>query len=482
MILIKGGDCMFIGREKELRVLENEYNKKGFSMTILYGRRRIGKSTLLLEFIKRKKTIFYTASRVGAVRNLELLSQQVIQTLVPNMSGVSFSSLENLFSFMTNNLSDEKLVFIIDELPYWAEKDEGFLSVLQKYIDNEWLDKNIYIILCGSSLSFMENKVLSEKSPVFGRKTSQIRLDAFDYLDAARFVPNYSLEQKAICYGITGGVAKYLSLIDPKKSLDENIVDLYFDTSGYLYDETRNLLIQEFSDTTLVNNIIEQIAAGQNALNLIADKIHESESAILYQLNKLINVGIVEKKCCITEEKNKKKTQYVLKDYMFKFWYEFIPKGISVIELGNGKLYYEKMVKDKLHRFMGPIFEDMCKTYTLKLGVQDDFGCFITEVGNWWGTEVMKDEYGRKKIQSADIDVVGVSTIDKAIVIGECKFKNEPIDKNIYDVLIRRTKSIPINYVVKKYLLFSLSGYTKYFDEIDLSHTILYTLDDLYKD
>ena len=98
---------MFIGREKELRVLENEYNKKGFSMTILYGRRRIGKSTLLLEFIKRKKTIFYTASRVGAVRNLELLSQQVIQTLAPNMSGVSFSSLENLFSFMTNNLSDE---------------------------------------------------------------------------------------------------------------------------------------------------------------------------------------------------------------------------------------------------------------------------------------------------------------------------------------------------------------------------------------
>ena len=90
---------MFVGREKELRVLENEYNKKGFSMTILYGRRRIGKSTLLLEFIKRKKTIFYTASRVGAVRNLELLSQQVIQTLAPNMSGVSFSSIENLFSF-----------------------------------------------------------------------------------------------------------------------------------------------------------------------------------------------------------------------------------------------------------------------------------------------------------------------------------------------------------------------------------------------
>ena len=102
------------------------------------------------------------------------------------------------------------------------------------------------MILCGSALSFMEKKVLSEKSPLFGRRDSQIKLEAFNYLDAAKFVPNYSNEDKAICYGITGGVAKYLSMIDPKKSMDENIVRLFFRTDGYLYDETRNLLTQEF--------------------------------------------------------------------------------------------------------------------------------------------------------------------------------------------------------------------------------------------
>ena len=108
---------------------------------------------------------------------------------------------------------------VIDELPYWAEKDEALLSVLQKYIDTVWKDKNLKIILCGSALSFMENKVLSEKSPLFGRRDSQIKMEAFDYLDSAKFVPEYSYEDKAICYGITGGVAKYLSMIDPKKIL-----------------------------------------------------------------------------------------------------------------------------------------------------------------------------------------------------------------------------------------------------------------------
>lgn len=142
-------------------------------------------------------------------------------------------------------------MLVIDELPFWAEKDEGLLSVLQKYIDNKWLNKNLFIILCGSSLSFMESQILSEKSPLFGRRTSQIKLDTFDYLESSKFVPDYSNEEKAICYGITGGVAKYLSLINTNLSLDENIKKLFFKTSGYLYDETRNLLTQEFSETTL---------------------------------------------------------------------------------------------------------------------------------------------------------------------------------------------------------------------------------------
>lgn len=472
---------MFIGRERELASLNEFYEKDGIGMTVIYGRRRIGKSTLITEFVKDKKTIFYTATKVGKNRNLELFSKQVVDLFLPGVENISFNTIEAVFDFIDKNVKDDKLILVIDELPYWAEKDDALLSVMQKYIDTIWNDKNLKIILCGSALSFMENKVLSENSPLFGRRDSQIKLEAFNYLDAAKFVPDYSNEDKAICYGITGGVARYLAMIDPEKSIDENIVRLFFRTDGYLYDETRNLLTQEFSDISIVNNIVEQIASGENALNNIAGKIGEKEQTVLYSLDKLINVGLVEKKKCITDEKNKKKTQYVLKDYMFKFWYEFIPKATSVIEIGQGEVYYTKVVKPALHSFMGAVFEDMCRYYTLKQGIKGKYGCFITSVGSWWGVENIADKNGEIRTQSTDIDVVAISEIDKKAVIGECKFKNEKIDKGIYETLIRRGKLITAKYKVSKYIFFSLSGYTDWFESLSDEDVLLLTLDSLYE-
>lgn len=472
---------MFIGRERELASLKEFYDKDGIGMTVIYGRRRIGKSTLITEFAKDKKTIFYTATKVGKNRNLELFSKQVVDMLMPGVEDISFNTTEAVFDFIDKNIGDEKVVLVIDELPYWAERDDALLSILQKYIDTVWNDKNLKIILCGSALSFMEKKVLSEKSPLFGRRDSQIKLEAFNYLDAAKFVSDYSYEDKAICYGITGGVAKYLSMIDPEKSIDENIVRLFFRTDGYMYDETRNLLTQEFSDISIVNNIVEQIASGENTLNIIAGKIGEKEQTVLYSLDKLINVGLVEKKKCITDEKNKKKTQYVLKDYMFKFWYEFIPKATSVIEMGQGEVYYQKVVKPVLHSFMGSVFEEMCRYYTLKQGITGQYGCFVTTVGTWWGVENIKDENGDIRTQSADIDVVALSETDKKAVIGECKFKNEKIDKDIYETLLRRGKLISAQYKVSKYIFFSLSGYTDWFESISDKDVLLLTLDSLYE-
>ena len=472
---------MFIGRERELKALKDVYEKKGFGMTVIYGRRRVGKSTLIKEFIKGKKVIFYTATKVGAERNLELFSKQVLDAIDPAMSQATFSSIEGALDFITEKLPDkQKTILAIDELPYWAEKDEALLSVLQKYIDTRWGSKNMMVILCGSALSFMEKKVLSEKSPIFGRRDSQLKLEAFNYRDSALFVPKYSAEDKAICYGVTGGVAKYLSLFDAKKSLDDNIIRLFFNADGYLFDETRNLLVQEFSDVTLVNNIIEQVASGENTLNNIAAKIHEKETTVLYSLEKLIEVGLVEKRNCITEEKNKKKTRYVLKDHMFKFWYQFIPKAVSVIEMGQGETYYKKVVKPQIHSYMGSVFEEMCRYYTLEQGIQGTYGSFLTQTGTWWGVEQIIDEDGKRYSQSADIDVVGISSVDKTAVVGECKFKNEKIDKEIYETLLRRSNLLSGNYHIIRFLLFSLSGFTKWFDKADIQNTIKIRVEDLY--
>ncbi len=412
-----------------------------------------------------------------------MFSKQVLDVLDPAISGASFSSVESILDILTNKIRDrkEKIVLVIDELPYWAEKDESLLSVFQKYIDSAWMDKDLMMILCGSALSFMEKKILSEKSPVFGRRDSQIRLEAFNYKEAALFVPGYSEEDKALCYGVTGGVAKYLSLFDAAKSLDENIISLFFRPDGYLFDETRNLLTQEFSDVTLVNNIIEQVASGVNTLNEIALKVHENATKVLYSLDKLIEIGLIERRTCITEEKNRKKTQYVLKDHMFKFWYRFVPKAVSVIELGQGDVYYGKIVKPQLHAYMGSVFEDMCRYYTLEHGVKGDYGVFITKTGCWWGVEQMTDDSGKQYRQSADIDVVGIAEAEKAAVTGECKFKNEKADKDTYDTLVRRSKLLSGSYINTKYLIFSLSGFSKWFDTADLADTILVSIKDMYE-
>lgn len=473
---------MFIGRRKELKILEDSYRKDGFSMTVITGRRRIGKSTLIRQFIEGKKALYYTATKVGNERNLELLTDQVMALFDPSLKKIHFRTVEDLLDFITARLNQEKLIFIIDELPYWAETDESLLSVLQKYIDTKWNDKNLYLIICGSSLSFMEDKVLSEKSPLYGRRDSQIRLEAFNYREAAEFVPDYSYEDKAITYGVTGGVAKYLSLFNPKESLDDNIKRLFFTTGGYLYDEPHNLLTQEFSDVVIVNNIIEQIASGENTLALISDKIHESSSAVSYSIRKLKDTGIVRKKLCIGEEKNKKKFQYVLKDTMFKFWYEFIPDAVSLIEMGRGDLYYDKVVKNRIHDYMGSVFEEMCRDFTLRKGSSGNEEYFLTNAGTWWGTEILKKEDGSKSVQTADIDVVGVSDIDKVLVVGECKFRNRKMNASVYETLVRRSKFISIRYPVVEYLFFSLSGFEGWEAYKNQNNLRFYTLADLYEE
>ena len=165
---------------------------------------------------------------------------------------------------------------------------------------------------------------------------------------------------------------------------------------------------------------------------------------------------------------------------MFKFWYRFIPEAVSVIEMGQGSVYYEKVVKPKLHSYMGSVFEEMCRYYTLDHGVRGKFGSVITEIGSWWGLELMKDESGNRYHQTADIDVVGISPIDKTAIIGECKFKNEKIDKDVYETLIRRAKLLSGNYTTTRFLLFSLSGFAKWFNQANLSDVMLITIDDMY--
>ena len=463
----------FIGRSQELSALNSLYNKKGFQMAVVYGRRRVGKSTLIKEFIKGKKSVFWSAIRTSASRNLNLFTRQAMSVLSPETEGFHAENTQELFDFLGKCCHDERIVIVIDEFPYWADEDRSLTPVMQSAIDSGWRDGNMFLILCGSSVSFMEKEVLSEKSPLYGRRTAQLEIKPFKYWDAALFTPKYSAAEKSICYGITGGIPYYLSMIDDERSLDDNIRELFFTNHGYLYGEPSYLLAEEFTDVATYSAIIDAIAGGSNRPHLIADKTQMDASAVSHSLRVLMATGIVKKERAITDEKNKKKIQYVLRDNMFKFWYMFVPNAIPLIEMGNVNVYYDRIVKPKINEYMGDVFEEMCRDYTLTAGAAGKLNCFVTETGKWWGT----NQNTRKE---TDIDVVGLSRAENKAVIGECKYRNEPLDKDVLDALMERDGLIDRKYKIVEYLLFSKSGFSKWITEHQSDTITPVSLDDMY--
>ena len=464
---------IFLGREKELKILDETYSKKGFQMTVIYGRRRIGKSQLIKEFCKDKTSSYYVAAKTSLSENINNWSEQFIKDITPATEGAVFSELEKFFQFVASCSKNKKIILALDEIPYIAEADESFLSIFQRGIDNILSKANIYLIICGSAISFMEKEILSEKSPVFGRRTNQIFLKPFDYKESALFVPKYTFEEKAIVYGITGGVAKYLSLFDDKKTLDDNIINNYFSTSGYLYEEPSNLLTQEFRTVTNYNTVIEACAKGVNKINELSDKTHISTPALSYIISNLITVGIISRITSITEESNKKKLKYEITDGMYRFWYSFVSTATSAIEMDYGDTYYYQNVKPRLHEFMGSTFEEICRYYTLQQGLQGNLNSFISQTGRWGGTDYNHTQ--------TDIDVVGIDKVSKKAVLGECKFKNEALDKNAYEALVNRKGLISPQYDETQLLLFSLGGFTKWIKEQATTTDLkLVSIEDLY--
>ena len=464
---------MFIGRKSELGVLEETFRKPGFQMTVIYGRRRIGKSRLITEFLKDKRASYYVASQTSLSDNVKKWSAQFVSDLLPEMEGVAFDDSEAFFRFIGSNCGQEKTVIALDEIPYIAEADVSFLSGFQVAVDTIFAKKNIYLILCGSAISFMEKEILSEKSPLFGRRTNQIFLKPFDYPDAAGFTPAYSNEEKAIVYGVTGGVAKYLTLFDERLTLDENLINNFFTPSGYLYEEPLNLLTQEFRNISTYNSVLEVCAGGANRANEIADKAHISTATLSYVLRSLCAIGVISRVVPATEQENKKKTLYEVSDGMYRFWYSFIPSAKAAIEMNRGEVFYERYVKGKLHAFMGSVIEEMCRTYTLRQGLDGKLNCLVTNVGKWWGPDHTH--------RPTDIDVVGIDDAEKKAIIGECKFRNEVLDKDVYEALMSRRGLLDRRYEEAGFLFFSLSGYSKWvLENADPKTVRLFTLDDLY--
>lgn len=342
----------------------------------------------------------------------------------------------------------ERLILVIDEYPYVAQAARGPASTLQLLIDKYRDASKMMLILCGSSMSSMEEHVLAYKAPLYDRQTAQIRLLPFDFAESYAFFKGFSAEDKALAYGITGGTPHYLLQMSDRLSIRENIQNTFLNPASSLYEKPMNLLKQEVREPALYTAIITAVAAGSSRMSEISDRVGEKNSVCSTYLKNLMPLGIIKKELPYGENASKK-ALYVIDDNMPRFWHRFVPENASLISRGAADLVYQR-IEPQLFFYMGKVFEEICKQYLWKLLPNGKSPVFFTSLGRWWGSDPIHKH-------QAEIDIMGEQDKDTAL-FGECKWTNEKVDLNILETLIKRSNLF--SYPEKHFFLFSKSGFT----------------------
>ena len=440
---------MFIGRERELDALNKLYKSNKFEFAVIYGRRRVGKSALINEFIGEKEAIYFMGVESNAKQNLENFSKSILEFASGIETESSFLSFQAALEYVFKLAENERIILAIDEYPYVARSSKSLASTLQLLIDKYKDNSKLMLILCGSSMSYMEDHVLAYKAPLYGRRTAQMKLLPFDFEETCRYFKNLSNEDKALIYGVAGGTPQYLLQMDDKLSVEDNIKNTYLNPISFLYEEPTNLLKQEVREPAIYTAIITAIATGSSRMSEISSKVGEDTNVCTNYIKNLMNLGIVQKETPYGE-KTSRKSVYSIDDNMFRFWYRFVLDNNSIIARGAADLVY-KRIEPHLSDYMGKVFEEICKQYLWKQLLSGNCPVGFASLGRWWGNDP-------KEKRQTEIDIMGEQDKNTAL-FAECKWTNEKVDLGVLETLIKRSNLF--SYKTKHYYLFSKSGFTK---------------------
>lgn len=440
---------MFIGREREVAALDRLYESNKFEFAVIYGRRRVGKTALINHFIDNKEAIYFMGVESNEKQNLENFSKSIIEYSSGIEAETSFLSFQAALEYVFKLAEKKRLILAIDEYPYVARSSKSLASTLQLLIDKYKDTSQLMLILCGSSMSYMEDEVLAYKSPLYGRRTAQMKIQPFSFEETCRCFKNFSDEDKALAYGIVGGTPQYLLQIDDRLSIEDNIKNTYLNPISFLYEEPTNLLKQEVREPAIYTAIITAIAVGASRMSDISNKVGEDSNICANYLKSLINLGIVKKETPYGE-KTSRKSIYSIEDNMFRFWYRFVPNNNSVIMRGAADIVYRR-IEPQLSEYMGTVFEEICKQYLWKLLLDGNSPVEFSELGRWWGNDPIEKK-------QTEIDIMGEQD-KKTALFGECKWTNEKVDLGVLETLIKRSKLF--SYINVHLFLFSKSGFTK---------------------
>lgn len=465
----------FLGREKEILDLEKEYARDG-GFVVIYGRRRIGKTTLIKQFIKSKTAFYFLATKEVESQSMKRFAGVIARTTGNSvLQKAAFSDWLDLFQAVADYKPNEKKVLVIDEFPYLVKVNDSFPSILQNAWDEILKDSNVMLILCGSLISMMKKHALSYESPLYGRRTAQMRIAPLPFTTVYEN-QKLSFEEAAEQYSITGGVPKYMEFFSDGQPLYEQIKENVLSKNGFLYEEPNFLLTDEVQVPTNYFSIIKVIADGNHKLGTIAGILGLETSALTPYLKTLSELGFIEKQVPVTE-KNAEKTRkglYFISDNFLRFWFRYVYPYKGELELDNTQISLDELDKDFKEKFVAFAYEDICKEIFARLCSDKAIDFTPSKIGSYW----LNDKSG-----NTQIDVMAVDTVNKRLFAGECKYHNQPIDADVYFELVKKVdNSSEIKSAFKGYTViygvFSKSGFTSRMTDISNSNPNLFLINE----
>jgi AAA+ ATPase superfamily predicted ATPase len=440
----------FIGREAEVAALGKEFGSSGASLGIVYGRRRVGKSTLIREAARGRAHIFYQATRVTSSLNLEAFKLEIARTLGEDdlLPGITdwLAALHYLARAAEHRPG---LIVLLDEFPYLADADPALPSIIQKFWDSGAPQAgNLKLLLCGSVIAQMED-LLAERNPLYGRKTLVLDLAPLSLREAAQFVPHYAPVDRLLTYAIFGGIPFYLQLLNREAPLWSNVVKLLLTQTGTLVDEPVVLLQSELREVSRYASILAAIAEGCTRYGEIIGRVKEIADSktlgpYLERLERMRLVRIVKSMEAGPRERDRR---YFIADPLVAFWHRFVRPNLSSITQGFGKEVLRHQITPHFDSFMGGVFEETCREHARKYS-QERFPAPAQEIGRIWQA-------------GYDIDVAG-RLLDGSMLYGECKWWGDLVGENVLDQLIERSSHATYGQGNERrhYVLYARKGFT----------------------
>jgi hypothetical protein len=434
-----------------LEFLERKYAESGRSQFIvIYGQRRVGKTELIKQFVQGKSHVYFLADKLPEQNNLSELSEHVGRHFQDQfLMERGFANWQQVFSYLAPRAKG--LIFVIDEFPYLIAANPATPSVFQKGWDEALKRSGIFLVLLGSSVSMMEDYVLGQSSPLFGRRIGQLRIAPLQFQDLRQYFNGKEFEEAASIWAVLGGIPYHWERFDPKLPLWDNINRHVFAKGEVLYQEAEFLLAEELREPRIYFSILRALALGKRKMAEILNETGLEKHVLSKYLAVLRELDLVERETPVTDQNPEKSKSgiYRIADPYMNFWFRFVFLNRSLLERGDTRTVLHEAKRD-WNNYMGPVYEAIARQLFESWAATDQFSFRVTRIGRWWD-------------KHQEIDLAAIDEQHQTLFCAEVKWTAKPVGTNIYDQLKVKAETLARQRAVRSAQLglFSKCGFTE---------------------